>query len=415
MSMLIRALFILLSILQTLAFAQSNDCQNLSTVTLGAFPIEAMPDAKITTTFNLHYWTLKTINPNLSSLVLIPGGPGQSYQKLEWVDIENVNIIFFDPRGMGCSIPTQNELINNPDFYSAKLIAHDLEQLRKHLKISKWSVYGHSYGTIPATIYASFYPQSTENLLLEGTVLKGGKDFWYSQARHDLIYKVLQNISPDLQAKALSSSNSNLHSFWFSQGLLDSLPQGFDKEILEKRLSQNYSQEQKHPFIPKMAEPEDLLPYFSRNAHLILSCKELSADQYSPKRLFYFDGKDFQFLQKPTYAEFCKEWPIKPDVYDAKNYPLSIPTYYFQGEYDYLTPQAEALEHYLNNQSKEKHFFTLKNGGHNPLSLSLNEFNKKTPLSLVYQKVISDIVTKKFNPNDFIESSKSLKQNWKKE
>jgi hypothetical protein len=50
--------------------------------------------------------------------------------------------------------------------------------------------------------------------------------------------------------------------------------------------------------------------------------------------------------------------------------------------------QAEALEHYLNKQSKEKHFYTLKNGGHNLLSLSLNEF---------------------------FESSKSLKQNWKKE
>lgn len=397
------------------AFAQDKDCQNLSTVTLQAFPNSKKPDSKTAATFNLNYWTPKKFNPELNSLVLIPGGPGQSYQKAEWADIPDLNIIYFDPRGMGCSLPTQNDLINNPDFYSAKLIAQDLEQLRIHLKISKWSVYGHSYGTIPATIYASLYPQSTENLLLEGIVLKGGKEFWYSQARHDLIYKVLQNISPALQEKILSKSISNIHSVWFSQGLLDSLPQGFDKEILEKRLTQNYQIQQKHPFIPKIENPEDLMPYFSRNAHLILSCKELSADQYSPKRLFYFDGKDFQFIQAPTYAEFCKEWPIKPEVYDSKNYPLHVPTYYFQGEYDYLTPHAEAFAHYLNNQSKEKYFFTLKNGGHNPLSLSLNEFNKETPLSQVYQKAVSGIITKKFDPNDFIEVSAKLKQIWKKE
>lgn len=397
------------------AFAESEDCQNLSTVTLKAFPDTQKPNPINSPTFNLHYWTQKKINPEFSSLVLIPGGPGQSYQKLEWVNIPNINIIYFDPRGMGCSLPTQNDLINNPDFYSAKLIAYDLEQLRIHLKISKWSVYGHSYGTIPATIYASVYPRNIENLLLEGTVLKGGKEFWYSKARHDLIYKVLKNISPALQEKALSNSDSNIHTFWFSQGLLDSLPQGFDKEILEKRLSQNYAIEQKHPFTPKMQNPEDLLPYFSRNAHLILSCKELAADQYSPKRLFFFDGKDFQFLQTPSYHEFCKEWPITPDLYDSKNYPLTITTYYFQGEYDYLTPQTEALEHYLNNQSNNKHFFTLKNGGHNPFSLSLNEFNKETPLSLVYQKTISEIVTKKFKQDEFIELSKNLKQIWKKE
>lgn len=415
MSMLIRVLFILLSILHTVALAQIEDCQNLSTVTLKAFPNAQEPALKNLITFNLHYWTLKTFKPELSSLVLIPGGPGQSYQKLEWADIQNINIIFFDPRGMGCSIPSEKSLLNNPDFYSAKLIAHDLEQLRRHLKISKWSVYGHSYGTIPATIYASIYPESTDKLLLEGTVLKGGKDFWYSQARHDLIFKVLQNISPELQAKALSNSKTNLHSFWLSQGLLDSLPQGFDKELLEKRLSQNYVLDQKRPFVPKIEEPEDLLPYFSRNAHLILSCKELAADQYSPKRLFYFDGQDFQFLQSPTYAEFCKEWPIKPDLYDSKNYPINVPTYYFQGEYDYLTLHSEAFEHYLNNQSQEKYFFTLKNGGHNPLSLSLNQYNKNTPLSSVYQKVIEEIVRKKLNETEFIEFSKKLNQIWKKE
>lgn len=418
--MLIRILLFLLSVIPSWGFTLNEDtpelieglqsCQNLSSLTLPAFPHD--PNS---VEFKMYFWTQKKLDLNNPSLILIPGGPGQTYQKLEWANINDLNIIYFDPRGMGCSTPIKNNLLNNPDFYSAKLVAKDLEQLRIHLKLNKWSVYGHSYGTIPATVYASTYPESVENLILEGTVLKGGKEFWYSQARHDLILKVLNAISPQLKDAALSNTKNNLNSFWFSQGLLDSLPQGFDKELIEKRLTHNYSQNQNHPFTPKIENPDDLTPYFSRTAHLILSCKELAADLYSPKRLFFFDGNSFQFLQKPTYAEYCKEWPIKHDIYDSKDFPLHVPTFYFQGEYDYLTPHAEALEHYHQNQSKNKVFLTLKNGGHNPLSLSLNEFNKDTNLNKVYTHSILEIINHKFNTNDFIRSSKQFKQFWEEE
>lgn len=383
-------------------------CQNLSSLSLPAFAENQDSPA-----FSLYFWTQKPLNSDLPTLALIPGGPGQTFHELEWVHNDDINLLYFDPRGMGCSTPTNDSLINNPEFYSAKRIAQDLEQLRKHLKIAKWSVYGHSYGTIPASIYASMFPDSVENLLLEGTVLKGGKDFWYSKARRSLLDTILQKTSPNLQEKILSLDKNNLHSVWFSQTLLDSLPQGYNKESFEKRLTQNYKSNQKKTFTPQLRQPKDLNPYFSSKAHLILSCKELAADQFSPQRLFYFEGNFFDFVKDSTYQKWCQEWPLQNDTYDAKNFPIKITTtFYFQGEYDYLTPQEESFEHYKNNQSQHKYFFSLKNGGHNPFSLSLNELNKDSSLSPLHRNALSDILHNRFNFNDFQKASQPWNLEW---
>lgn len=417
MSMLLRTLlFLLISLI-----ASSNtltedspelleglkDCQNLSSL-----PVKAFPKKENSPQFQLHYWLSRPLNHQQKTLVLIPGGPGQTFHKLEWAKFNNINIVYFDPRGMGCSTPLQHNLINNPEFYSSKHTAYDLEQLRKHLGLKKWAVYGHSFGTIPATIYASVYPQSTEVLLLEGIVHKGGSDFWYSPSRKKLITKTIQALPLEYQQKILSQEAYNLNSLWFSQVLLDSLPQGFDKGIFLKRLDSSLKSHLKSPFKHTPHESEDLTPYFSRNAHLILSCKELEANLYSPTRLFIFDGLHFNNFKEHSYKETCSEWPIKTDLYSSKNFPVTVPTFYFQGEYDYLTLWEDAKEHFKHNQSSKKYFLTLKNGGHNPLSLSLNEFNTMTPLQPLYKELIDVLLANQEIPMSLIEKIKNLKQEW---
>jgi proline iminopeptidase len=52
-------------------------------------------------------------------------------------------------------------------------MADDIESLRKHLKIKKWIVLGHSFGGMLASYYATVYPNSIDKLILSSS---GGID-----------------------------------------------------------------------------------------------------------------------------------------------------------------------------------------------------------------------------------------------
>ena len=43
-----------------------------------------------------------------------------------------------------------------------------MEEIRKAFGISQWSIYGVSYGTVPATMYGSKYRSNTKSVVLEG-------------------------------------------------------------------------------------------------------------------------------------------------------------------------------------------------------------------------------------------------------
>ena len=54
--------------------------------------------------------------------------------------------------------------------YDSLAVAHDIERLRHAMKVSRWNVYGISYGTRYALTLAREYPASIRSLLLDSTV-----------------------------------------------------------------------------------------------------------------------------------------------------------------------------------------------------------------------------------------------------
>eukprot|EP00210_Caulerpa_lentillifera_P007489 g7155.t1 len=94
-------------------------------------------------------------NPNGPAAVVLHGGPGAgcspSLGKL--FDLGHWKVVLFDQRGCGKSIPRGLLHSNNP-----KKIIGDMEKLRHHLEITKWMVFGGSYGTTLALCYAQLYP-----------------------------------------------------------------------------------------------------------------------------------------------------------------------------------------------------------------------------------------------------------------
>ncbi|MEO8240062.1 MAG: alpha/beta fold hydrolase [Flavobacterium sp.] len=106
------------------------------------------------------------------SLLIINGGPGMNsngFEDMAKTLSENQETIIYDQRGTGKSKLAKL----NAKTISMQLMADDIESLRKHLKIEKWNILGHSFGGMLASYYATVYPNSIAKLILSSS---GGVD-----------------------------------------------------------------------------------------------------------------------------------------------------------------------------------------------------------------------------------------------
>ncbi|MGD6833909.1 alpha/beta fold hydrolase [Sutcliffiella halmapala] len=71
-------------------------------------------------------------------------------------------LVGIDQRGV-----LRSEALNKDEKLSPNDIVEDLEELRKKLSISSWSVLSHSFGGYLAVLYASKYPMSIDRLIFE--------------------------------------------------------------------------------------------------------------------------------------------------------------------------------------------------------------------------------------------------------
>ncbi|KLT69579.1 alpha/beta fold hydrolase [Flavobacterium sp. ABG] len=105
-------------------------------------------------------------------LLIINGGPGMNsngFEAMAKTLSENQETIIYDQRGTG-----KSKLVKlDATTISMQLMADDIESLRKHLKIKKWNILGHSFGGMLASYYATIYPNSIDKLILSSS---GGVD-----------------------------------------------------------------------------------------------------------------------------------------------------------------------------------------------------------------------------------------------
>lgn len=109
------------------------------------------------------YWE-RCGNPDGLPLVLLHGGPGSglSDKFRRMFDPERFDMILFDQRGAGRSTPHLSLIANT----TAHLV-DDIEALRLHLGIDAWMVFGPSWGSTLALVYAQACPQSVRALIVE--------------------------------------------------------------------------------------------------------------------------------------------------------------------------------------------------------------------------------------------------------
>ncbi|MFD2588178.1 alpha/beta fold hydrolase, partial [Croceitalea marina] len=157
-------------------------------------------------------------NKNTLSTIFIQGGPGGSsiYGVRGWLNHplrEVSDIILMDLRGTGFSVPNlcpdlgkdilqilaknqskkddENEKISTVlscrdsllkegiDLmaYNSFSIANDFHALKSAMGIKNWNVYGVSYGTFTAQIYAKLFPEDTKSVILDSPISDIGDYF----------------------------------------------------------------------------------------------------------------------------------------------------------------------------------------------------------------------------------------------
>jgi proline iminopeptidase len=118
-------------------------------------------------------------NPQGLPVLFVHGGPGGgcSPAHRQYFDPNTYRIVLFDQRGCGRSTP-HAELTDNT---TAHLVA-DMETIRQHLGIERWLVFGGSWGSTLALVYAQTHPQRVLGLILRGIFLCRPRDIgWFYQ------------------------------------------------------------------------------------------------------------------------------------------------------------------------------------------------------------------------------------------
>jgi proline iminopeptidase len=122
-------------------------------------------------------------NPNGKPVVILHGGPGSGCAPAQrrFFDPAEYRMVLFDQRGCKRSEP-----LGGIEENTTLHLVHDIEALRQHLGITKWMVFGGSWGSTLALAYAQAHPQSITELVLRGIFLCRPQelDWFLYQVRH---------------------------------------------------------------------------------------------------------------------------------------------------------------------------------------------------------------------------------------
>jgi len=150
------------------------------------------PDIKPYKTHRLAVDDLHTLyieecgSPDGIPAIVVHGGPGGGCSKADrcFFDPEKYRIIVFDQRGAGRSTPHAELTGNNTNHLVA-----DLERIREALDVEQWILFGGSWGSTLALIYAQTHSENVLGLVLRGVFLCRQQDFdWLYQSGASRIF-----------------------------------------------------------------------------------------------------------------------------------------------------------------------------------------------------------------------------------
>ncbi|MGW0903398.1 prolyl aminopeptidase [Streptomyces sp. NPDC002853] len=116
---------------------------------------------------DLVYWEVCG-NPDGKPAVVVHGGPGSGcgVGARRYFDPERYRVVLFDQRGCGRSRPHASDPRTDMGHNTTQHLIADMEQLREHLGIDRWLLYGGSWGSTLILAYAETYPQRVSEIVI---------------------------------------------------------------------------------------------------------------------------------------------------------------------------------------------------------------------------------------------------------
>lgn len=142
-------------------------------------PIEPFRQGRLSVTGGHDIYFEQSGNPAGQPVLVIHGGPGGGSNPTmrRFHDPSRYHIILFDQRGCGRSIPHAS-LEHNTTWD----LVDDMERLRLHLGVQKWQLFGGSWGSTLALIYAQTHPSRVLSLILRGIFMLRPEEIrWFYQ------------------------------------------------------------------------------------------------------------------------------------------------------------------------------------------------------------------------------------------
>ena len=118
--------------------------------------------------------------------VVLHGGPGGAINPTmrRFFDPSRWRTALFDQRGCGKSRPNAS-LEDNTTW----TLIEDIERLRVHLGVERWTVFGGSWGSTLALAYAITHPERVDGLILRGVFLLTQRELdWFYQDGASMLF-----------------------------------------------------------------------------------------------------------------------------------------------------------------------------------------------------------------------------------
>jgi proline iminopeptidase len=333
----------------------------------------------------IYTYTTKAFDPAKPTVIFLDGGPGQNTHTLRESIPGDFNQINFDQRGLGCSAPETFELYKKADLYSTENTVNDIDMIRKAYNLEKVSVYGVSYGTVPATIYGAKFFQVARSVILEGTVgpLENIHSDSYKVDKLNLAIADLNKEQKVALEKGLNEKNEDVKNlviymnqlFYSNAGMQRAKTDLFAKffntdgsinEEYAKKLKEYLKEDAKYKYEQQPGGVDE-------NIYTIISCRDLNVTGRRETYIKFSAQKGFFTRVDDDYKEdsikYCEEQGVKmKDIapYEYTQHKVSAPTYYFQGSHDGATQPEGAFAHWKFNNNTSAYFMLMQKGGHNP-------------------------------------------------
>jgi proline iminopeptidase len=288
---------------------------------------------------SIYAWTKKPFDKEKPTVIFVNGGPGDSAH-LSTLHLDRWNVVFFDQRGNSCSKPQSRELYLSSAFYSSENTARDIDEIRKFLEIPKLSLYAVGYGTVPAQIYASYFPYRAHALVLEGVVAQSDETFHDTQARRQLLQDFFLTLPQNLQHRILDlSQRHDLAPNWFSMAALMMLSQDNGPQAFRTFLESTIWNEESLTMtlgVFKAVDSEDTEFGFGDVTLGMIGCQELNMNQTHLSLYSVFqNGVLTPDLTNSFQKNYCLPLGFSSDagtkIYRAEDFATSVPITYFQG------------------------------------------------------------------------------------